>query len=228
MADKASSKKVSVKHLQINKSQSSMLAVVAAAVAIVVFGLFATKALVVKGLYQRRALHAQREAVATLKDNYSAAQTLFTQYKVFAGGDPNILGGNPTGNGSLDGDNPRIILDALPSTYDAPALATSLEKILTSQAITISALSIVDDPASNSDQPTANPQAKALSFTFSGTTNFQGSQKLFQKFEQSIRPFNLNTLQITGTDNIMQISAKMTTYYQPAKSLDLSLQREVK
>jgi hypothetical protein len=148
-------KKVSVKHLQINKSQSNMLIVIALTVAFVIFGLFATKALISKGLYQRRALHAQRDVVSQLKTNYNNAQTLFTQYKVFANGDPNVLDGHLTGTANNDGDNAKIVLDALPSTYDAPALATSL-------------------------------------------------------------------------DNIMQMSVEMTTYYQPAKSLDLAATKEVK
>ncbi|MGH9638093.1 MAG: hypothetical protein ACRD72_24920, partial [Candidatus Angelobacter sp.] len=123
--------KVSVKHVQINKNQSTMLALIAGAVVVVVFGLFATRAMVVKGLYQRKVLHARRDTAATLKSNYTAAQNLVNQYKNFATQDPNILGGSVAGDTFIDGNNPRIILDALPSTYDAPALATSIEKILT-------------------------------------------------------------------------------------------------
>ena len=221
-------KKVSIKHIQINKSQSSILIVIALATLITVFSLVASKAIVTKGLYQRRALHARREVVDQLKKNYDSAQKLFTQYKVFADAEPNVLGGSKTGTGNTDGDNPRIVLDALPSKYDAPALASSLEKILTMQNISIASLSVTDDPTGNSDKPQQSPEAKTIPFSFSATTNYDGALKLMQKFEQSIRPFDVSTLDISGSDNSMHLTLQMNTYFQPAKSLDLTAKKEVK
>src|SRR5437868_11101895 len=221
-------KKVSVKHLQIDKSQSTVLAAIALAVALSIFGLFATKSLVAKGLYQRRAINARHQVADTLKSNYTAAKTLLTQYDVFAKLDPNILGGSATGSASSDGDNPRIVLDALPSTYDAPALASSIEKIMTGRAVTINSLTVTDDPTTNSDQPQAQPQAKAITFAFEGSTSYTQGAQLLQDFERSIRPFDLNTLEIAGTDSNMKLTVGMTTYYQPARSLDLTATKAVK
>lgn len=220
--------KKSIKHLQIDKDQTRMLTVIALAVVVVVFGLFGTKAMVTKGLYQRRALHARRQVVDQLKANVDAANTLFKQYGVFASEDINVLGGSATGSGSSDGDNAEIVLDALPSKYDAPALASSIEKILTDQNINISSLSITDDPAGNSDKPTAKPQAMPVSFSFSGSSSYAGITKLLQTFESSIRPFDITTLQISGTDTNMQLTAGVTTYFQPAKSLDLTATKVIK
>jgi hypothetical protein len=147
---------------------------------------------------------------------------------VFADQDPNVLGGTVSGSTNIDGDNAKIALDALPSSYDAPALATSIEKVLTGQAVTINSLTITDDPANNSDQPTAEPQTKPIVFSFEGTTTFAGGAKVLQDFERSIRPFDLNTLELSGTDAQLKITAGMTTYFQPAKSLDLTASKEVK
>ncbi|MBX4197093.1 hypothetical protein KW801_00870 [Candidatus Saccharibacteria bacterium] len=224
----AEKKRTSIKHLQIDKSQSTMLAVIVAATVIVVFGLFATKAMIVKGAYQRRALHARRDVADRLKTNYDSAKTLFTQYKVFADQNPNVIGGSITGTTNLDGNNPRIVLDALPSSYDAPALASSIEKVLTDQSITINSLKVTDDPTANSDQAQTNPQSKAVIFSFEGTTSFAGGTKLLQDFERSIRPFDLNSLEISGTDTKLKLVVDMTTYYQPAKSLDLKATKEIK
>lgn len=221
-------KKVSIKHMQIDKSQSKMLIVIAAATVIVVFGLFATKAMIVKGMYQRRALHARRDVAARLKTNYNSANTLFNQYKVFAEGNPNILGGSIGGQSNLDGDNARIVLDALPSTYDAPALASSLEKVLTGRNITISTLSVIDDPTTNLDAPQADPQYKPITFSFAGSTSFANAAQLLQDFERSIRPFDISTLEISGSDTNLRLNASMKTYFQPAKSLDLKPTKEVK
>ncbi|HSW78818.1 MAG TPA: hypothetical protein VLF88_02270 [Candidatus Babeliales bacterium] len=221
-------KKTSIKHIQIDKSQTSILIVIALATAVTIFCLFGTKALISKGLYQRRALHARREAVDQLKSNYESAKKLFNQYKVFADADPNVLGGSKSGSANNDGNNSRIVLDSLPSKYDAPALATSLEKIMTMQNVTISSLNITDDPAGNSDQAQASPQPKVIAFSFAAGTNLNGAVQLLQKFEQSIRPFDIYNIQISGSDNAMTLTAQANTYFQPAKNLDLSATKEVK
>lgn len=221
--------KVSVKHLQMDKNQSTMLLVIVMSVVVVVFSLFATKALISKGLYQKRALHARKQVAATLKTNYDSAKTLVDQYNtVFANQNPNILGGNVNGNGNLDGQNAVIVLDALPSKYDAPALATSTEKVLTDRGVSINSLTVTDDPSANSDAPQSQPTFKSMTFSFEGTTTFDTATKLFEDFEHSIRPFDLNTLEINGSDNKLKLTVGMTTYYQPAKSLDLNATKEVK
>jgi hypothetical protein len=193
-------KKVSVKHLQIDKNQQSMLAVIVAATVLTVFFLVASKALVSKGLYQRRAINAKHAVANTLKDNVAASKQLFNQYQIFSTADPNVLGGAAAGSGNLDGPNPRIVLDSLPSSYDAPALASSLEKVMTGRGVTINSLSITDDPSQNSDAPQQSPTSKSITFSFDGTTNFSGAALLLQDFERSIRPFDLNTLAISGDD----------------------------
>lgn len=229
MAESKSSKaKPSVKHLQISKNQSRILMIVAIATVVVVFSLFATKAIVSKGLYQRRALHEKREVASQLKANLDAANTLFTQYKVFADQDPNVLGGTIDGTGNLDGDNPRIVLDSLPSDYDAPALASSLEKILVGRSVTIDSIKVTDDPNTNSYQPETSPKPKQVLFSFDGTTNYKGATQLLQDFERSIRPFDVTVMDITGNDNSLKLSVTMNTYLQPAKSLDLQPTKEVK
>ena len=198
-----------------------MLMVIAGAVAISVFCLVATKAIIVKGAYQRRALHARNQVVDQLKANVQAANSLFTQYQVFAQGNPNILGGFPGGSGNLDGDNPRIVLDSLPSTYDSPALATSLEKVMVGRGVTINSIDVKDDPITNSDAPQAEPKYKTIQFSFKATADYQKAKQLMLDFERSIRPFDLNKMQIQGSDNSLKLDVTMTTEFQPAKSLDL-------
>lgn len=224
MADK---KKVSEKHLKIDKDQTTMLAVIALSVAVVIFSLFATKSMVTKGLYQKRALSARKEVVTTLKKNYDSAQTLFTQYKVFAEDNPNILGGSNNGNTNLDGSNPVLVLDSLPSVYDAPALAASIEKVMSDRNVTIKSLSLTDDPTTYPDDPQATPQAKAVTFSFQGETNYDGASKLLSDFERSIRAFDVTSIEISGSDTKLKLNVSMNTYYQPAKSLNLTATKVV-
>jgi hypothetical protein len=220
--------KTSIKHVQINKDQTTVLVVVAVAIVITIFGLFAIKALIVKGMYQRRALSARHQVVDQLKENYSAATSLASQYKVFVAQDPNVLGGSINGNSNLDGDNARIVLDSLPSTYDAPALATSIEKVLTGRTVTINSIDVTDDPITNTDTPQAEPKTKPVAFSFIGTSNYQTSKQLLQDFERSIRPFDVNTLELSGSDTSLKLTVSMTTYFQPARSLELQATKEVK
>lgn len=220
--------KISVKHIEVSKDQSSILMVVAGTVAVVIFLLFATKAMIVQGFYQQRVLSAKHGVVSDLKKNYESAKTLVNQYDVFASQDPNMLGAPVSGTGNLNGDNPRLVLDALPSKYDAPALASSLEKILKGRNLKIGSITITDDQSLYPDQPQSAPQYKAVTFSSAGTTNYAGGSQLLNDFERSIRPFDVNKLRISGTDNNLSLSLDMTTYYQPGKVIDLKATKEVK
>jgi hypothetical protein len=221
-------KKVSVKHLQIDNAQSRMLAIVAIAVVISVFSLAGIKSMVVKGAYQRRVIHARKAVADQLKSNVQQANALVDQYKVFAGQNPNILGGNATLDGNQNGANQQIVLDALPSKYDAPALASSVEKVLQGESVTIRAIDVKDDPSSNPDAPVAAPTTATMTFSFQGTTNYSGGRQVIQDFERSIRPFDITSLQISGTDNELSLEVTANTYFQPAKSLDLTATKVVK
>jgi len=65
-------------------------------------------------------------------------------------------------------------------------------------------------------------------FSFEATSDFSRSKQLMLDFERSIRPFDLNTLEIDGTDTNLKMTVGMTTYYQAARSLDLKPTKEVK
>src|SRR3954467_2257878 len=123
--------KLNTKALQISATQSRIIGVVVLATIITVFSLVSTKALVNKGLYQRRVINARHNSADKLDDAIKNANTLVTQYKnVFAGNDAqNVLGGKNTSYDSAVppyGNNARILLDPLPTTYDFPSLLTSM------------------------------------------------------------------------------------------------------
>lgn len=137
------SMKTSVKHLQIDKASNMMMIVVALSSVAIVFSLVSTKTLLSQSSYQKRVLSEKKKAIKQLQDNISAAQTLKTQYDVFVKGNPNIIGGiggqnanGPSASGQ-DGDNAKIVLDALPSEYDFPALISSVEKIATADHVSL-------------------------------------------------------------------------------------------
>jgi hypothetical protein len=218
--------KISTKHLKIDKAQSTAIIVIVAASVVTIFCLISSKALISQANYQRRVLHARRDAVKKLNSNVTAANKLINYYNsVFEGNNPdNIIGGkNVTSAGAVppDGDNARIVLDALPSKYDFPALITSVTNILNRDGITNPSIGSIDQSATIDSKPSVNPQSVIIQLTVSGSGNYGNIQTLVKDLERSIRPFDTVNVQISGSVTQMSISLNMNTYFQPAKTFTI-------
>jgi len=221
---------VSIKRAQIEKARSNVILVVSVAVVIVVFCLMSTKALLSQAAYQRRVINARHAALAQLETNETNAKQLVTHYnQVFEGTNPtNVLGGQNTKNGTAippNGDNARIVLDALPSKYDFPALLSSVSYIMTKNNIQNANISGDDATATANNSATSNPQPVEIQLTVSGNSSYAGVQAVVSDFERSIRPFNITAMKLNGGDSNMSFSLNLTTYYQPAKSLELTTKK---
>src|SRR5579875_2370206 len=118
----------SQKRVLIDKANSRVVVVTSAAAFIVVFCLVAAHTLFSQLLYQNRIISAKKQALSQLRTDTTAVSQLDNSYVAFVSTPQNVLGGSSSGTGSQDGNNAQIVLDALPSKYDFPALATSLEK----------------------------------------------------------------------------------------------------
>jgi Tfp pilus assembly protein PilO len=214
----------STKRVQISKANTTMVVAVAVASFIVVTSLMFSKALMSQRAYQSRVIKAQKEALNQLKENIGNVDSLKSQYQAFVDQPENIIGGSSTGTGERDGDNARIVLDALPSKYDFPALATSLEKLLAT-GLTVSAISGSDDEIAQSQntetKPVEVPYTIAVAGTYPAVQNFIGT------LDKSIRPMHLKTLTLAGEDDKLTASITAVTYYQPAKTLNIET-KEVK
>lgn len=215
---------ITSKRALIDKTNSTVVLVTSIAAFVTVFSLVATKTLVSQAAYQNRVLKAKHVAVNQLKSDITASGQLKTSYEAFIGTGQNVLGGSPTGTGAQDGNNAQIILDALPSAYDFPALATSLEKIITStNGLTITSITGTDDEVNQSaNSSSTSPQPVPMPFQVSVTGNYQAIQSLINQFEHSIRPFQIQTFDLSGDQNNLTLNLTAQTFYQPAKSLNIS------
>lgn len=217
---------LSSKHIQISKAQSTMLVATVTATVIVVFCLMSARALLKQAAYQRHVIQAQQAATQQLEANVKTAQTLANQYnQVFEGGASNVIGGkNDPSPGAVppDGDNGRIVLDALPTAYDFPALLTSLSKLMDNDNIGSPTIGGNDQAATADNQPTFDPQPTNIDLSLSGTTSYGGAQKLVKDLQRSVRPFDITQLSLSGSSSSLSLSLNMTTYYQPAKTLNAS------
>ncbi|MEO5627579.1 MAG: hypothetical protein ABIQ89_01685 [Candidatus Saccharimonadales bacterium] len=213
---------ISLKRVQISKANTTMVIATAGAAFIVTFSIIAGKALVSKQAYQSRIIGGKEKAVNQLQANIKATNTLVTSYKAFVGTSSNVIGGNPAGTGDKDGDNAKIILDALPSQYDFPALASSLEKIMQGNGFKINTISGADDEiAQQTIDDTKSPAPVPMPFDLSITTNLGGTKDLLSLLERSIRPIKVQTVNISGNNSELTVNISAETYYQPQKTLTI-------
>lgn len=217
-------RKMSVKQLQINKANTTIVVVTAAAAFLTTMSLVASRALLQKRAYQAHLISSKTLAKKQLDDNVKAADSLVASYKQFVGQDTNVLGGSSTGQGDHDGDNARIVLDALPSKYDFPAVATSLEKILTSKNFQIKTITGVDDELGQAAVATSDaPQPVPIPFQLDIGGNYKSSQDLLEILDRSIRPIRISKLTISGTVDALSLNISGETYYQPEKTMSIKM-----
>jgi len=215
---------LSSKRALIDKANTRIVVYVSVAAFILVFSLVATKTLIGQATYQNRVIGAKRVAVNQLKSDIAASDSLKTSYNAFVGTAQNAIGGNPTGSGPQDGNNAKIILNALPDAYDFPGLTTSLENMLTSQGgVTIDGISGTDQEATfGSNLSSSTPQPQPIPFSISVAGSYSSLQGVISTFERSIRPIQIQTLEVSGTDPNLTMTITAQTYYQPAKSLNIT------
>lgn len=212
----------STKRLMIDKANTTVVVAAGLAAFIFIFSGVAVKTLIGQMNYQNKVIGVKRTAVNQLKADISATETLKTAYDKFNSESTNVIGGNRQGQGAQDGANSKIVLDALPSTYDFPALATSLEKLITSQNLSIDSIAGVDDQLAQAEMTTsATPAPTEIPFTAGVSGGYAGIQNLVSVFEKSIRPISIQTMSISGDQSNLTMTVGATTYYQSGKSLNI-------
>ena len=205
----------------IDKANSTMVIAIAVAGFVVVFSLVASKALLSQRSYQGRVIAAKKTALTQLEANVEAVKNLEVSYKAFVNTSDNVIGGNPTGSGDRDGDNAKIVLDALPSKYDFPAFVTSIQKLLKTKGITATSIGGTDDEVSQGASTASTTPVEiplALETELGSYTNVQDFLLTLQR---SIRPIRINTLDITGSEKSIQVSVDSVSYYLPKKTLTI-------
>lgn len=224
--------KASPKAVQLSKEQQNLITIVAVATVITVFCLISTKALISKAAYQRKVINARNNSAKQLQSDITNANQLSTQYNnIFIGNNPeNVIGGKNQTNSTTvppDGDNGKIVLDALPTTYDFPALLTSISKLLANDGLGTPSIGGSDQAATVKSDPSGNPQPSSIDITITGTGTYENSQKLVKDLERSIRPFDITNLSLDGNQSNITINLGVTTYYQTAKTVNIT-SKEIK
>ncbi len=217
---------ISTKRMAISKTNARVVGILGVASFVTVFCLVASKAVFSQNSYQSRVTSKQETAKKNLNDNIKAFNNLVISYNSFNTASTNVLGGNTNGTGNTDGSNAKIILDALPSAYDFPALTSSVEKIVNTLGMKISEINGSDDQVNQqSNNSSPNPQPVSMPFTLTvSSTNYQSIILLLNTLQQSIRPIQIDTLDVSGGTSNMTVTITAHTFYQPAKSLGITKQ----
>lgn len=215
-------KQVSLKQIGLDKTNSRIVTITSVAAFLVVFFLVASYMLFTQMMYQNKVIGAKRKAATQLEQNIKARDSLVTSYEAFVNVPQNALGGNPDGTGPQDGNNAKLVLDALPSKYDFPALAASLEKVAVDQKVGIRNITGTDDEvAQTTQQQAAKPAAVEIPFEMTVVGNYQSIQGVIGAMNASIRPFQLQKLQITGDQGELTLTLGAKTFYQPESVLNI-------
>jgi hypothetical protein len=205
--------KISAKHLLVDKNNNIILYAAAITVAVVIFAIIAANALAKQMSYQSKVITFRDQANKLLQSNVAAADSIVEAYQQFEGASESVIG-------TAD-KNPVVILNALPSKYDFPALTASIEALVRDSGASLKAITGVDEEAL-AEQDSINPQPIEIPFQINATGNLASIQLLVNKMELSIRPFKIVSLSLMAQDTAIDATISAVTYYQPEKLLDIS------
>lgn len=205
----------SQKRVLIDRANRSMFTAIVIAAALLVFTVVSLFSLAKVYNHRAKVISEKKLASKTLSANDVEIGKLITSFKAFEGASESVMGTSEK--------NSKIVLDALPPKYDFPALATSLEKILTDGGYNITSIAGVDNEASEVDEDTANPKPVAMPFTISVSGPYDKIKNLSFDLERSIRPVHIVTVDLSGSASSAVMTISAITYYQPGKNLDVSI-----
>ncbi len=184
-----------------------------------VFGQF----LVRQAIFNQKIISAKGNTVKTLDSNIKNVKLLTEQVDALvANKDLASVRANPNDS------NLKVVLDALPTEDDQTALASSLQNVILKPSgvnvrdLTISQQNLVAAGDTSQAQGAVDTtQATPTAFNFSVLADYEQIKTMLKDMERSIRPMNVRTLSLQGTDTVLQVTVNGETYYLPQKNVEL-------
>lgn len=137
---------------------------------------------------------------------------------------------------NTDDPNTKSVLDALPSKFDATALATSLQQaILSKSGVTIESITVPSDQEASTttttggatptaDAPSTEATPQEMKFTVAVSGSYDKIRNMMFDIERTIRPMKITDVTLNGDDAAMTATVSGVTYYQPSKSATIKQQ----
>ena len=154
--------------------------------------------------HNRRVISGKSEASKVLKQNVENISAIQTNFTVFEAGDVKS----------------EDVLDALPSKYDFPALATSIESLAGTSGVSLKSFN-GDDQEVSAIQSQTEPQPIEITFSMQVEGRYEKVQEFVNNLQRTIRPIKVLSMEMKGNDENMQVSIRAETYYQPSTSLEV-------
>ncbi len=189
----------------IKKSGSTVVLAMAVAAIVVAFSLVTINFLWDLSQHNSRVIGEKSAASKILKQNVENIVPLQNNFTVLEAGETTSA----------------TILDALPSKYDFPALATSMESLVKRSGLTLDSFS-GDDEEDGAVQTQTEPVPIEIPFVLSVSGSYANMEKFITNMEVTIRPMKIVRMELKGTDDsAMKATISVVTYYQPATSLEV-------
>jgi Tfp pilus assembly protein PilO len=211
------------KRALIDKANTVTVIAAGGAAFLVVFSLVSAKTFVSQIGYQNKVIAEKKLTLEALDKNLEARDSIVKSYNAFTSSSQNLIGGSSTSSATdKDGDNAKIILDALPSKYDFPAVISSLEKIAIAQNLQIQKIEGLDDEAAQaSQQKSPAPKPTPMIFKVEVKGSYVQLKSYLDQLDRSIRPVQVQKYVIEATDDGISETIDAQTFYQPEKVLEL-------
>jgi Tfp pilus assembly protein PilO len=197
-------KKSNTKRAHIEQSNHIVFIAVTVAAVVVVIALVVLNFLWKQEVYNRHILAAKNKTATTLQQNISNVKN---------------LEGTLSSLNVSDVDQQKI-LDALPASYDYPALASEFDNLANYSGVSLQG-SIGQDQSASAIAPSSNPSPVPIALTLNVNGSYKSVQDFIKNLELSTRPVVIQSVQLTGTNNNLQAQITANTYYQPTKTLEL-------
>lgn len=197
--------------------------VIAAAVALSICGV-AMQFLFRQAAFNQKIIGEKAKTQTVLAHNITNAKELKTKIQ-------NLLADTNLAKvkASPDDTTLKVVLDALPTNDDKAALASSLQQqILPKSGSVLTALTTISQSGDITDPSlgtaaTTTPagDAQTASFDFGTTGSYDQVKNMLKDLERTIRPMNVTTLSLQGSDNALTSTVQGVTYYLPERTVEL-------
>lgn len=205
------------KRQQIQTANKTMFLWIAGAAVALAMAVVGGQLLVRESLFNGKIISEKGKTLETLDDNIAAVEGLKTEVnKLTANSDLSRLK-------TADNDTAlQVIIDALPTADDRTALGASLQQVILARSgVTIDSISVtesgVQEEVITGDAST--PSEITFSFTIIG--DYDRIRSALRDIERSIRPINIENIEVQGTAQSLQATISAKTYYLPPKTVQL-------
>lgn len=211
------------KRQQIASSNKAMFLWVAGASVLVAFALVISIFLAKQIIFTEKVLIEKNNTIGTLDQNLQTADALDKNVKKLRADKNLTLARSSASDNNLD-----VIIDAMPYAADEVALGSSLQTALLTGA-SIESLTVestdVDTTSGGTDTSFLEQigTAQPIVFSFKATGTSEQLQDVLDRFNRSIRPINILSLQLESAGaNNLTATVQAVTYYQPKKTVELT------